>query len=84
MNGGSMMRLSGMIRKEWLQVIRDPSSIMVEHGNVSARHVRHVNLVSVFHHANERSSHADDVIIRVRTKTEHSLSFTLWILFLSP
>ena len=29
MNEGSMMRLSGMIRKEWLQVIRDPSSIAI-------------------------------------------------------
>jgi ABC-2 type transport system permease protein len=29
MNPGRMMRLSGMVRKEWLQVIRDPSSIAI-------------------------------------------------------
>ncbi|WP_448873679.1 ABC transporter permease [Desulfobulbus propionicus] len=29
MNSGKLMRLSGMMRKEWLQVIRDPSSIAI-------------------------------------------------------
>jgi len=29
MNPGSLMRIKGMIRKEWLQVVRDPSSIAI-------------------------------------------------------
>lgn len=29
MNPGSLMRIKGMIRKEWLQVIRDPSSMAI-------------------------------------------------------
>ena len=29
MNAGAGLRLRGMVRKEWLQVVRDPSSIAI-------------------------------------------------------
>ena len=52
--------------------IGDASGVMIEDGDVAAGHVGDMHLVAVLDQPDQRASHADDVIVRVRAKADHS------------
>ena len=48
---------------------------MIEHGDVAARHVSHMNIVFVLVQTYQSATHTDHIIIRVRTKTQYFFGY---------
>src|SRR5204863_1551510 len=51
--------------QELVDVVDEPTGVMVEHGNVAARHVRHMDLMPLLNQTDDGATHADDVVVRV-------------------
>ena len=49
------------------------AGVVIEHGDVAAGHVGHVDFVLVLDQPDQRAPHADHVVVRMRAEADHPL-----------